>query len=105
MSIDRSIAYLEGDAALPRKNGELVFAAPWEGRAFGLAVVLSEKGTYAWNDFRVRLVEQIGGGEHAYYESWLNALEAQLLAGGLVTAEEVEKRAQEYVALERDPVF
>ena len=105
MSIDRSIAYLEGDAALPRKNGELVFAAPWEGRAFGLAVVLSEKGTYAWNDFRARLVEQIGGGERAYYESWLNALEAQLLAGGLVTAEEVEKRAQEYVALERDPVF
>jgi len=105
MSVDNSIAYLEGEAALPRKNGELVFAAPWEGRAFGLAVVLSEKGTYAWNDFRARLVEQIGGGGHAYYESWLNALEAQLLASGLVTIEEVEQRAQEYAALERDPVF
>ncbi len=44
MSVDNSVAYLEGEAALPRKNGELVFAAPWEGRAFGLAVLLSEKG-------------------------------------------------------------
>lgn len=105
MSVDRSIAYLEGDAALPRKNGELVFAAPWEGRAFGLAVLLSEKGTYAWEDFRARLVEAIGEGHEAYYESWLDALEAMLKARGVVTADEVDRRAGEYIALERDPVF
>lgn len=105
MSIDRSVAYLEGDAALPRKNGELVFAAPWEGRAFGLAVLLSEKGTYAWDEFRSRLVEAIGAGHDAYYESWLDALEALLKARGVVTADEVDRRAGEYIALERDPVF
>ena len=32
------VAFMEGVAALPRDNGELVFAAPWEGRAFALAV-------------------------------------------------------------------
>ena len=105
MSIDRSIAYLEGDAALPRKNGELVFAAPWEGRAFGLAVVLSEKGAYAWNDFRTRLVDEIGRADGPYYESWLTALERLLQAHGVVTADEIEERAHEYLALERDPVF
>jgi nitrile hydratase accessory protein len=106
MSVDRSIAYLEGDAALPRKNGELVFQAPWEGRAFGLAVVLSEKGEYPWDDFRAKLVDEIASGEgDPYYESWLDALEALLLARGVVTADEVAARAGEYARLERDPVF
>ena len=105
MSVDKSIAYLDGDAALPRKNGELVFAAPWEGRAFGLAVVLSEKGAYAWNDFRTRLVEEIRRTDSPYYESWLAALERLLLSSSVVTAEEIQTRAHEYLALERDPVF
>jgi len=105
MSVDNSIAYLDGEAALPRKNGELVFAAPWEGRAFGLAVLLSEKGAYDWDDFRTRLVDEIARGREAYYESWLDALESLLVARDLVTLEEVTKRAEEYAALERDPVF
>ena len=33
-----------GPAAPPRDNGELVFAAPWESRAFGLALALNEAG-------------------------------------------------------------
>ncbi len=105
MSVDNSVAYLDGEAALPRKNGELVFAAPWEGRAFGVAVLLSEKGAYAWDDFRTRLVKEIAEGDHTYYESWLDALESLLLARGLVNGEEVTRRAEEYVALERDPIF
>ena len=105
MSVDKSIAYLDGDAALPRKNGELVFAAPWEGRAFGLAVVLSEKGAYEWNDFRTSLVDEIGRADGPYYESWLAALERLLLARGAVTSDEIETRAHEYLGLERDPVF
>jgi nitrile hydratase accessory protein len=105
MSVDRNIAYLEGDAALPRKNGELVFDAPWQGRAFGLAVVLNEKGSYGWDDFRRRLVHEIAAGERGYYESWLDALEGLVTSSGLVTAEEVAARAREYATLERDPVF
>lgn len=105
MSIDRSIAYLDGATALPRKNGELLFQAPWEGRAFGLAVVLSDKGEYPWDEFRAQLVEQIGIGGGSYYSSWLRALEAVLLARGIVTEREVSQRAAEYLALERDPVF
>ena len=32
-------------ADVPRRNGELLFAAPWEGRAFGLAAAYVE-GAY-----------------------------------------------------------
>ena len=40
---NRHIADMEGQLAIPRKNGEPVFEAPWEARAFGMAVVLNEK--------------------------------------------------------------
>ena len=53
--VDNQVAYLDGEAALPRKNGELVFNAPWEGRIFGMAVVLNEKGAYPWDAFRGQL--------------------------------------------------
>ena len=49
---DRWIADMEGQAAMPRKNGEFVFEAPWEGRAFGMAVALKDQGHCEWGDFR-----------------------------------------------------
>ena len=103
--VDRRIANLDGDAELPRKNGELVFQAPWEGRAFGIAVALNEKGVYDWDVFRRRLVSEIGGGSSGYYESWLNALESLLISTGVVTAQQVDSRATEYRELKHDPVF
>jgi nitrile hydratase accessory protein len=103
--VDERIANLNGESALPRKNGELVFKAPWEGRAFGMAVALYEKGTYTWESFRAELIKSIAGGTLEYYESWLNAFESLLVDSGLVTAEEICRRAAEYKALERDPVF
>lgn len=101
----REIANLEGPAALPRKNGALVFEAPWEGRAFGMAVVMHEKGAYLWEEFRDRLVEQIGAGSQHYYDGWLSAFESLLLARGLVTLDELHSRAKEFKQLDRDPVF
>ena len=103
--VAREIANLEGLAALPRKNGELVFEAPWEGRAFGMAVVMHEKGAYPWEEFRDRLVEQIGEGSQHYYDGWLSAFESLLLARGLVTFDELQSRAKEFKQLDRDPVF
>jgi len=48
---DPHITAMDEQVALPRKNGELVFEAPWEARAFGLAVALNEAGVYPWRDF------------------------------------------------------
>jgi nitrile hydratase accessory protein len=103
--VDPQVANLEGTAALPRRNGELVFDAPWEGRAFGMAVVLHGRGAYPWDEFRDRLVERIGEGSPRYYESWLAAFESLLLGRGLIAPDELEARAQEFKDLRRDPVF
>lgn len=102
MSVQRKVADLEN---LPRKNGELVFAAPWEGHAFGMAVALSEKGAFPWDEFREHLVEEIGKDEREYYASWLSAFENLLVRRGLLSQAEIAERAEEYERLERDPVF
>ena len=92
---DRGISAMTGDAALPRRNGELVFEAPWEGRAFGLAVAMNEGGVYDWADFRDRLVAETQADERhgeptGYYERWLRALERLALDRGLVTPAELD---------------
>ena len=82
-----------GPAAPPRDNGELVFAAPWESRAFGLALALNEAGLIDWEDFRQALIREIGDWEAAhpsgagwsYYECWLRALERTASAGAWST--------------------
>ncbi len=73
---------MEGDVALPRSNGELVFSAP-PGRP-GLWHCLCVKGWRSiWcismgpysrpSDLRDRVGNQVG--TSAYYEEWLAALE------------------------------
>ena len=97
---DERIANMDEQIALPRKNGELVFEAPWQARAFGLAVALNEKGTYHWSAFSQGLAREIAAAEAAgvpssYYERWLAALERLVIAQGLVTREELDALAAE----------
>ena len=87
-----------GATALPRQNGELVFEAPWESRAFGVAIALHDAGAIDFEVFRARLIAEIGEvGEAAYYECWLRALEQVLLGLELVSAAELEERAASIV--------
>ena len=99
------VAYLldsTGPAAPPRDNGELVFAAPWESQAFGVAMALHEVGAFDWEDFRQQLIAEIGDWEAAagrdredwsYYRCWLRALERLLTDRGLVAGEDLRARA------------
>ena len=104
--IQPEIGNMEGVAALPRSNGELVFEAPWEGRAFGLAVALNEQGMYQWREFQQLLIERIAEAEKSdststYYERWLAALEALLIERGVVTRDLLDSRTDEYRTGER----
>lgn len=94
---------LDGPAAPPRDNGELVFAEPWESRAFGMAVSLHDAGAFTWPAFQAALISRIGawesghpdGGSWSYYQHWLGALEDVLEAAGSVSSDEVEARARQ----------
>ncbi len=106
-SPDKQIANMDEGVALPRKNGELVFEAPWEGRAFGMAVALNEHGEYEWSEFQSMLAAEIADVEQSndsskYYERWLASLEKLLLDKGMLEAKELEVRTAEYASGERD---
>ena len=105
--IDGRISEMQGQLSLPRSNGELVFAAPWEGRAFGIAVALNEGGAYEWSEFQRRLAEEIAAvppddGGSVYYERWLASLERLLLEQGMITREELDDRFAAYESGELD---
>ena len=106
-SPDKQIANMAEGIALPRRNGELVFEAPWEGRAFGMAVALNESGEYEWSEFQNMLAAEIADAEQGhdsstYYERWLASLEKLLLDKGMLEAKELEVRTTEYASGERD---
>ena len=110
ISVDRVVAAMQGDTALPRRNGELVFDEPWQGRVFGMAVALHEAGRCEWEEFRQALIAQIAaaparGGPFVYYEIWLATFEEILATKGLVTPDEVEEATYQFEFGERDEVF
>ena len=85
-----------GPAAPPRRNGELVFAAPWESRLFGLTMSLHRAGVFAWDEFRERLIAEIGAcppEAWSYWRCWQRAFERVLAAKGLCAPLELERRA------------
>ncbi len=92
-----------GPAAPPRDNGELVFAEPWESRAFGMAVTLHDSGAFTWDQFQAALIARIAAWEAghpvdecwSYYRCWLDALVDVLAGDGTVFADEIDDRARQ----------
>jgi nitrile hydratase accessory protein len=79
-----------------RLNSEHVFSAPWEARAFAIALKLSESGLFTWDEFRDRLIAEVrapdrirardGTSDHGeYYEHFLRALERVVAEKGIAT--------------------
>lgn len=104
---ERLVADMGGPAALPRRNGELVFETPWESQAFGMAIALSNQGHYDWEEFRQRLISEIGDWERSdederavwnYYRHWLASLEALVKDRGLLSEKEIDERTAEFVS-------
>jgi nitrile hydratase accessory protein len=97
---------IAGPAAPPRTNGELVFAAPWESRLFGMTLALIERGAFAWRDFQKELVAAIHAWESAaapsaeyhYYERWQEALERLLERTAICSHQDLESRAEAFAA-------
>jgi len=99
----------------------VVFAEPWEARAFALALTLSADGQFSWDEFRDYLIAEIakadavGAYDHGaaavldnhlvsdlvrgpYYECWLAALEKLLRDKALLDGDEIERRADAIAA-------
>jgi nitrile hydratase accessory protein len=79
-----------------------VFRAPWEAQAFGMAVMLHERGHFTWTEWAAQLAEEIAAartrGEtddgKRYYHYWLAALEKLVAAKRIVLADELHARRE-----------
>jgi len=85
---------MTGPASLPRRNGEVVFEAPWQGRSLAMALAVVERLGIPWAEFQRRLIEEIRVRPDApYWEAWLAALERLVVEHGAVSREELARRA------------
>jgi nitrile hydratase accessory protein len=77
-----------------RLDPDHVFSAPWEARAFAIALELSSAGHFTWDEFRDHLIAEVrasdrirardGTSDHGeYYDHFLHALEKLLDQKGL----------------------
>jgi nitrile hydratase accessory protein len=107
--VDRAVSSMEGLIAVPRSNGEIVFDAPWQSRAFGMAVGLSQAGLFPWDSFRRELAAAIAehgqSGPEEYYLRWLDALEAVLAGGNVLDHSLLHQREDEFRDHSRSEVF
>jgi nitrile hydratase accessory protein len=79
---------------IPRDEDGVVFAAPWEAKAFALVVHLHQRGSFAWNDWVNALSGEIAADQARaeptpYYLLWLTAAERLIASRGLVDADQL----------------
>jgi nitrile hydratase accessory protein len=105
----------DGDREVPDVPGALgggedapTFEAPWQARAFALAVALTDEDDDAlpWDEFQRRPVEEIDAGdggadEKTYYRRWLAALERLLVERDRLDPGELTDRVAEFEAGDR----
>lgn len=82
----------DGAAAPPRRNGELVFEAPWQSRVFGLCAAIIETCFDGDREpFHERLIAAIAAEpERPYWDSWTVALQCLVLEAGLIDEFSIE---------------
>ncbi|WP_237182498.1 nitrile hydratase accessory protein [Roseomonas marmotae] len=76
-----------------------VFREPWEAQAFAMAVALHGEGCFGWNEWATALGREIarpGGEGLPYYQHWLAALERLVAEKGILDAEQLLRRREEW---------
>lgn len=87
-------------ASLPREKPGPVFAEPWQARAFGLAVLLCERGYFTWSEWTAVFAPRLRQGapkdsaeeQNSYYRDWLSTLETLAVRKRLAGTVELESR-------------
>lgn len=98
--------------AMPRipkgPDDDLVFAHPWEAKAFALVVSMHQAGHFAWQEWVDQLAAEIAaaGSEDdgsGYYLLWLNAAEKLVAAKHLCAETDLKTRKHALEAAQGGP--
>ena len=85
---------VDGLTAPPRRNGELIFEAPWQSRVFGLCAAIVETCFDGDREpFRRHLSAAISAEpDRPYWDSWTVALQQLVLDVGLLDEISIQRR-------------
>ena len=81
--------------------GDVIFAEPWEAKAFAIVVELSLAGHFSWADWvdcfskevaAATALEAAGAVPNTYYEQWLNAAETLLIEKGITSKHQLQAK-------------
>jgi Nitrile hydratase beta subunit len=91
--VNAELVGVDGPAAPPRRNGELVFDAPWQSRVFGLcAAIVATCFDGDREPFRQRLIAAIAAEpERPYWDSWTVALQRLVVDEGVIDEFAIER--------------
>ncbi|MEM7300621.1 MAG: nitrile hydratase accessory protein [Pseudomonadota bacterium] len=83
------------------EDGAPMFAAPWEAKAFALAVSLCEQGVFTWPQWCETfgsVLQEAGSDDRAqnYYRHWMTALERISATSTLVSDKELNVRTAQW---------
>lgn len=110
--VERLVRDLPASEQIPRREGELSFREPWEVRTLGLVVQMHNEGHFEWPEFQSELVEAIAEWEAipeaerpewSYYACWQQAAERLMAKKSVVSNDEFDQRADEYLSGKRTP--
>lgn len=89
----------------PMSGAEPTFTAPWESRAFSMAVALHDAQALEWREFQTvlgsaldRRASDQSERDWNYYIPWLSALEALLIGHGQIDPDLLEDRTLQILA-------
>ncbi len=104
---------------IPHDEAGPVFNAPWEAKAFAMALDLHKRGVFTWSEWCETLAEEIRSAQAAgdpdlgdtYYKHWLSALERLMTtkqvtdAQTLLAAKEDWRAADEHRGFGEAPIL
>lgn len=120
---DTSDRALDPDSVPGSSADGPTFDAPWQARAFSLAVALTDEADendeddLSWTEFQSRLVAEVDAGsdddrtgvpgdgsdaEAVYYRQWLAALERLLVERGVIDSGDLRDRVESFESGARD---
>lgn len=82
------------------ENNEVIFANPWEAKAFALVVQMHQEKRYTWTEWANQLSHEIKESntlnekEEDYYLLWLKAAEELVVTKGLCAKDELSSRKE-----------
>ena len=90
--------------SMPRDEEGPVFREPWEAQAFSMTLMLYEQGHFTWREWTECLGAEITAAEErgdpdlgdTYYLHWLAAIEKMVAEKGIVEADTLLRRKDEW---------